>query len=155
MSQKYHYSCGCINERPSGVKYKFFNKSHVTRATLYGVSGNLDDVINRTVRQSKYFVYFYKEMPYFDGSLPNEFSAKSKVHPCDVESGEFNTNKGMEIAHERVMRKYHKAFDNKFVDILSDINMVVARLIHYAEKKGIDTSKAKSIDTCLKELRQK
>lgn len=155
MSRKHNCSCDCTNERPSGVKYKFFNKGYVTRAILYGVGENLDNVINRTLLQSKYFIYCPQEAQYFQDTLPNEFSAKSKAHPSDVESGEFSTNKGMEIAHERVMKKYHKAFDNKFVDILSDMNMSIARLIHYAEKKNIDISKTKSIDTCLKELRQK
>ena len=154
MSRKRNYS-NFVDERPSGVKYKFFDNGRITQATLYGVSANLDNVMRRTLEQSRYLMYYPKEVGYFDDTLPNEFTAKSKAHPYDVEDGLINTDKGMDIAHERVMNKYHKVFDNKFVDMLSDINMVVARFIHYAEKKGINISKAKSIDTCLKELRQK
>lgn len=154
MSRKRNYS-NLVDERPSGVKYKFFDKGRITQATLYGVSANLDNVMRRTLEQSRYLTYYPKEVGYFADTLPNEFTAKSKAHPHDIKDGLINTDKGMDIAHERVMNKYHKVFDNKFVDMLSDINMVVARFIHYAEKKGINISKTKSIDTCLKELRQK
>lgn len=145
----------------SGIEYKTFDEGRITQATLYGVSANLDSMLHRTTDQLKYFTYTGDKEEYaWDvlvkiPTLPNSFVAKAKAHPHDIEIGAFNPDTGMDIAHDRVMDKYHKAFDKKFIDILSDANQLVARLIHYAHKKGIDTTKVKSIDTWLSEFEQK
>ena len=144
----------------SGIEYKTFDNGRITQATLYGVGTNLDSMLHRTTDQLKYFTYtgddydcggVFVKIP----TLPNSFVAKAKAHPHDMEIGVFNPDTGMDIAHDRVMDKYHKAFDKKFIDVLSDANQLVARLIHYARKKGIDIHNVKSIDTWLNEFEQK
>lgn len=134
----------------SGIEYKTFDNGRITQATLYGVGANLDSMLHRTTDQLKYFIYTGDNY-----SLPNTFVAKTKAHPHDMEIGTFNPDTGMDIAHDRVMDKYHKAFDKKFIDVLSDANQLVARLIHYARKKGINIHNVKSIDTWLNEFEQK
>ena len=145
--------CNCDNlccTVDSGIEYKTFDDGRITQATLYGVADNLENMLKRTMQNSKYFDY-----QYCTTMLPNTYVAKAKAHPHDIEIGAFNPDTGMDISHDRVMEKYHKTFDNEFVKVLSDANQVVARLIHYACKKGIDISKVKSIDTWMEELEQK
>lgn len=144
----------------SGIEYKTFDNGRITQATLYGVGANLDSMLHRTTDQLKYFTYTGDD--YDCGgvivkipTLPNSFVAKAKAHPHDMEIEVFNPDTGMDIAHDRVMDKYHKAFDKKFINVLSDANQLVARLIHYARKKGIDIHNVKSIDTWLSEFEQK
>lgn len=143
-----HKSCEFFVD--SGIEYKTFDDGRITQATLYGVADNLESMLKRTMQNSKYFDY-----QYCTAMLPNSYIAKSKAHPHDIEIGAFNPDTGMDIAHDRVMEKYHKAFDTEFVNVLSDANQIVARLCHYASKKGIDISKVKSIDTWMDELAQK
>ena len=140
----------------SGIEYKTFDEGRITQATLYGVGANLDSMLHRTTDQLKYFDYTGDDFGMFGSipTLPNSFVAKAKAHPHDIEIGAFNPDTGMDIAHDRVMDKYHKVFDKKFVDVMSDANQLVARLIHYANKKGIDTTKVKSINAWLSELEQ-
>lgn len=156
-------SCECERRKgneffeDSGIEYKTFDDGRITQATLYGVGANLDSMLHRTTDQLKYFTYTGDDYGMFGKipTLPNSFVAKAKAHPHDMEIGAFNPDTGMDIAHDRVMDKYHKAFDKKFIDVLSDANQLIARLIHYANKKGIDTTKVKSIDAWLSELEQK
>ena len=142
--------CDCIGTVDSGIEYKTFDDGRITQATLYGVADNLESMLKRTMQNSKYFDY-----QYCTAMLPNTYTAKAKAHPHDIEIGAFNPDTGMDISHDRVMEKYHKAFDTEFVKVLSDANQVVARLVHYACKKGIDISKVKSIDEWIEELEQK
>ena len=137
--------------KDSGVAYQFYDDGRITKAILYGVEENLSNMMLRTLRNSRYFEYWPSGIP---GEFPDEFTATAKAHPHDVETGVVNPDTGMDIAHDRVMKKYHKAFDAKFTDIMSDLNGIKARLIHYAEKKNIQFGNVKSVNQWLKELHQ-
>lgn len=131
----------------SGITYTTYDNGRVTKATLNGVSANLNNAVFRITNQSKYIDALY--YPYL--SLPRTFTATAKLNILeDQPNPEFAQN----LAHDRVMQKYHKAFDRGMVDVINDFHMTLARFYHYCDKKGIDISKCKSVEEFLAQLKQ-
>ena len=132
---------------PSGITYTTYDNGRITKATLNGVSSNLNNAVSRITDQSKCFFIPYTEA----FNLPNTFTATAKLNPLeDTPNPEF----AQTLAHDRVMEKYHRAFDRGMVDVVNDFHMTIARFYHYCDKKGIDISKCKSIEECLSQLKQ-
>lgn len=131
----------------SGITYTTYDNGRITKATLNGVSENLDNAVFRITSQAKYI-----STPYTKSlNLPNTFTATAKLNVLeDQPDPEFART----LAHDRVMQKYHKAFDRGMVDVVNDFHMTLARFYHYCDKKGIDISKCKSIGECLTQLKQ-
>lgn len=132
--------------RPDGLSYKFYNDGKVTKATLTGVGYNFYNAANKIVSGTKYFDFWGDSST----ALPNDFNAKAKLHPDD----RMNVEVAKEIAHGRVMEKYHRAFDKRMRNVVEDCHRMLAGFYHYCNKKGIDLSNVKSIDTFVKELEQ-
>lgn len=146
MSRKKNKSV-TTNRPDSGLYYETFDNGRVTKATLVGVENNFFNAVDRIINNTKYFGF----SPIYtaDIYLTENFSAVAKLNEAeDVLNEEY----GRELAHDRVMTKYHKKFDARMRDLVNDLNRMTARIYHYCEKKGIDISKCKSIETCLDEL---
>lgn len=132
---------------PSGITYTTYDNGRITKATLNGVANNLDNAVSRITNQAKYVSNYFAHPPI----LPNTFTATAKLNPLeDAPNPEF----AQTLAHDRVMEKYHRAFDRGMVDIVNDFHMTLARFYHYCDKKGIDISKCKSIEECVNQLKQ-
>ena len=131
----------------SGITYTTYDNGRITKATLNGVTKNLDNAVFRITSQAKYISTPYTKTL----NLPNTFTATAKLNPLeDTPNPEF----AQTLAHDRVMEKYHRAFDRGMVDVVNDLHMTLARFYHYCDKKGIDISKCKSIGECLNQLKQ-
>lgn len=147
MSRKKNKSV-TTNRPDSGLYYETFDNGRVTKATLVGVENNFVNAMSRIVGNTKYFS-FAPEVYTTNPFLTESFSAVAKLNEAeDILNEEY----GRELAHDRVMTKYHKKFDARMRDVVNDLHRMTARIYHYCEKKGIDISKCKSIETCLDEL---
>lgn len=141
-------------ERPiydnGGITYETYNDGKVTKATLSGVAWNFDNAMRRIFKDSKCLRFnhvFDKKKLTYTYQLPNTFTAKAKLNPVDEQNPEVGEN----VAHDRVMDKYHRAFDANMREVVEDIHRTVARLYRYCEKKNINIKSCKSIEDFLKD----
>lgn len=147
MSRKKNKSV-TTNRPDSGLYYETFDNGRVTKATLVGVEDNFFNAMSKIIDSTKYFG-FAPEAFTTNPFLTENFSAVAKLNEAeDILDEEY----GRELAHNRVMVKYHKKFDARMRDVVNDLHRMTARIYHYCNKKGIDISKCKSIDDCLNEL---
>ena len=137
-------------QRPNGINYTTYDNGRITKATLNGVQDNFYNAFSRCMCNSKYFTIrpgYYQGQALF---MDNIYTSKAKLNPLDNDDPELAKN----ICHKRVMKKYHKAFDSRMRLVIEDLHRITANLYRYCEKKGIDISNVKSVDTYLDEIRQ-
>ena len=134
----------CIfDDRPSGLNFETFN-NRVVKASLYDTGDDAIRAINSICYKANLKVIDTGVFFFFFLSIPDTFIGKAKLNVAQGDT--WNEETGSQLARERCLSKYHKAFDSRIAIALEDARTLVACFEHYCNKHSIDTSKVMSIE---------
>ena len=134
----------CIfDDRPSGLNFETFN-NRVVKASLYDTGTDASRAINSICDKANLRVLdagiYFSEKAY----IPDSFTGKAKLNVAQGDT--WNEETGSQLARERCLSKYHKAFDSRITMALEDARALVVCFEHYCKKHGIDSSKIPTED---------
>ena len=137
-----------VKNDKGGITYQHIPQVGKTIATLEGCGNNLEAIILKLINNNSNYLYY----------LGNDYLDSDKkalvikdyyrgVVKCNTDEGDvYDEREGRLQAYKKVMNKYHKNLNSNLITFLTDVRGLVAGIEHYLEKKGVDYSKAPSVE---------